>query len=123
MMKSMAVEAQESRRANAKVVMCEGELLASYALVDAANVMAQNTISVYLRYLQTLGHVAQVKNRTIVVPYPMDLVRIFLARMKKKKDSHGKKNDGPGFDMSPIVVPNQVADQLKASLINMRNIV
>lgn len=75
MQRAMAAEAEASRDARAKVIAAEGELKASRALKDAADVIADSPAALQLRYLQTLTSIAAEKNSTIVFPIPMELFR------------------------------------------------
>ena len=68
MQRSMATEAEATREARAKVVAAEGEQKASYALKQAADIIAQSPVALQLRYLQTLTQIAAEKNSTIIFP-------------------------------------------------------
>ncbi|XP_065172917.1 band 7 protein AGAP004871-like [Atheta coriaria] len=76
--RAMAAEAEATREARAKVIAAEGEMKASRALRDAANVINESPGALQLRYLQTLNNVAAEKNSTIIFPLPMDLISCFL---------------------------------------------
>src|SRR5881296_2572185 len=54
MQRAMARQAEAERERRAKVIAAEGEFQASERLKDAAHIMAQEPITVQLRYLQTL---------------------------------------------------------------------
>ncbi|MFN4182235.1 MAG: SPFH domain-containing protein, partial [bacterium] len=54
MKRVMARQAEAERERRAKIINAEGEYLASERLAQAAQVLAQNPISVQLRFLQTL---------------------------------------------------------------------
>ena len=75
MQRAMAAEAESTREARAKVVAAEGEMKASRALKEAADVLTESPTSLQLRYLQTLHAISEEKNSTIIFPLPMDLVR------------------------------------------------
>jgi regulator of protease activity HflC (stomatin/prohibitin superfamily) len=77
MQRAMARQAEAERERRAKVIAADGEFQASERLRDAANVMAQEPITVQLRYLQTLTEVAAENNSTIVFPIPIDLIEMF----------------------------------------------
>ncbi len=47
-------------------------------LFDAAEVMSQNTISLQLRYLQTVVEIAGEKNSATIFPVPIELLSPFL---------------------------------------------
>ena len=74
MQRAMARQAESERERRAKVISAEGEYQASERLKDAAAVMAQEPITVQLRYLQTLLEIGSNNNSTIVFPIPIDLL-------------------------------------------------
>ncbi len=74
MQRAMARQAEAERERRAKVISAEGEFQASERLKDAAAVMAQEPITVQLRYLQTLLEIGSANNSTIVFPIPIDLL-------------------------------------------------
>src|SRR5262245_58236558 len=80
MQRAMARQAEAERERRAKVISAEGEFQASERLKDAAAVMAQEPITVQLRYLQTLLEIGSANNSTIVFPIPVDLLAPFLHR-------------------------------------------
>jgi regulator of protease activity HflC (stomatin/prohibitin superfamily) len=81
MQRAMARQAEAERERRAKVISAEGEYQASERLRDAAAVMAEQPVSVQLRYLQTLLEIGSTNNSTVVFPVPVDLVRPFLDRV------------------------------------------
>jgi regulator of protease activity HflC (stomatin/prohibitin superfamily) len=78
MQRAMARQAEAERERRAKVISAEGEYQASERLRDAAKVMAEQPISIQLRYLQTLLEIGSTNNSTVVFPVPVDLVRPFI---------------------------------------------
>ena len=83
MIRAIARQAEAERERRAKVIHAEGELQASEKLLQAANMLAQRTEAMQLRYLQTLTQIAGDKASTIVFPLPMDLLSPLL-RAKEK---------------------------------------
>ncbi len=77
MKRAMARQAEAERDRRAKIIASEGELQASQKLAEAAQVMANQPISVQLRFLQTLSEIAIEQNSTIVFPIPIELLRAF----------------------------------------------
>jgi len=69
-----------------KVVHAEGEYQAAEKLAQAAKVIATQPSAMQLRYLQTLGSIAEDKNSTILFPLPMDMITPFLERAMKKPE-------------------------------------
>jgi regulator of protease activity HflC (stomatin/prohibitin superfamily) len=82
MVRAIARQAEAERERRAKVIHAEGELQASEKLLQAAQMLAQRSEAMQLRYLQTLTQVAGDKSSTIVFPVPVD---IFGALMDKAK--------------------------------------
>jgi regulator of protease activity HflC (stomatin/prohibitin superfamily) len=80
MQRAMARQAEAERERRAKVIAAEGEYQASERLKDAAAVMAQEPITVQLRYLQTLLEIGSANNSTIVFPIPVDLLAPFIKK-------------------------------------------
>lgn len=77
MRRVMAMQAEAERERRSKIIRAEGEYQASMRLKEAADVLAQSEGALFLRYLQTLSDVAAEKNTTIVVPVPVELLRIY----------------------------------------------
>ncbi|KAK3591442.1 hypothetical protein CHS0354_033440 [Potamilus streckersoni] len=80
MQRAMAAEAEATREARAKVIAADGEMKASQALKEAADIISQSPSALQLRYLQTLNSIAAENNSTIIFPMPID----FLSCMLKK---------------------------------------
>ncbi|HUF02105.1 MAG TPA: slipin family protein [Gaiellaceae bacterium] len=74
MQRAMARQAEAERERRAKVIAAEGEYQASERLKDAAVIMAQEPITVQLRYLQTLLEIGASNNSTVVFPIPIDIL-------------------------------------------------
>ncbi|XP_028411027.1 band 7 protein AGAP004871-like isoform X1 [Dendronephthya gigantea] len=72
--RAMAAEAEAAREARAKVIAAEGEMNASRALKEAAEVIAESPQALQLRYLQTLNAISAEKNSTIIFPLPIELM-------------------------------------------------
>ena len=84
MQRAMARQAEAERERRAKVISAEGEYQASERLKDAAAIMAQEPITVQLRYLQTLLEIGSANNSTIVFPIPIDLLTA-LSKLAEKR--------------------------------------
>ncbi|WP_243371968.1 slipin family protein [Geotalea sp. SG265] len=78
MLRAIAKQAEAERERRAKVIHAEGELQASEKLAGAARVLADEPMSLQLRYLQTLTEIAAEKNSTTIFPVPIDLIKAFL---------------------------------------------
>jgi regulator of protease activity HflC (stomatin/prohibitin superfamily) len=79
MKRSMSRQAEAERERRSRVITAEGELQASEKLALAAEVMAAHPAALQLRLLQTVVEVAAEKNSTLVLPFPVELLR-FLER-------------------------------------------
>ncbi|MGH4007369.1 MAG: SPFH domain-containing protein, partial [Pseudonocardiaceae bacterium] len=79
MKRSMSRQAEAERERRSRVITAEGELQASEKLAQAAEVMAEHPAALQLRLLQTVVEVAAEKNSTLVLPFPVELLR-FLER-------------------------------------------
>src|SRR5215207_5204316 len=79
MKRSMSRQAEAERERRSRVITAEGELQASQKLAQAAEVMAAHPAALQLRLLQTVVEVAAEKNSTLVLPFPVELLR-FLER-------------------------------------------
>ncbi|MDJ0383830.1 slipin family protein [Streptomyces sp. G-G2] len=79
MKRSMARQAEADRERRARVINADAELQASRKLAEAAEVMSEQPAALQLRLLQTVVAVAAEKNSTLVLPFPVELLR-FLER-------------------------------------------
>ncbi|MFI1470490.1 slipin family protein [Streptomyces wuyuanensis] len=79
MKRSMARQAEADRERRARVINADAELQASKKLAEAASAMADQPAALQLRLLQTVVAVAAEKNSTLVLPFPVELLR-FLER-------------------------------------------
>ena len=79
MKRSIARQAEAERERRARVITADGELQASEKLAMAAQVMAEHPAALQLRLLETVVEVAAEKNSTLVLPFPVELLR-FLER-------------------------------------------
>ena len=77
MVRAIARQAEAERERRAKVIHADGELQASYKLLEAAKVLSQEGQALQLRYLQTLTSIAEEKNSTIVFPIPIEFFSLF----------------------------------------------
>ncbi len=76
MLRAMAKQAEAEREKRSKIIHAEGEFNAAQRLVDAGNLLAQQPITMQLRYLQTLTEIGVEKNTTIVFPLPVELMSL-----------------------------------------------
>ena len=87
MQRAMARQAEAERERRAKVIAAEGEFQASERLKDAAKVLAENPISIQLRYLQTMLEISSERSSTLILPLPIDLVRPLLDLERRDSSS------------------------------------
>ncbi|WP_078863694.1 slipin family protein, partial [Streptomyces sp. AcH 505] len=79
MKRSMARQAEADRERRARIINADAELQASKKLAEAAKEMSEQPAALQLRLLQTVVAVAAEKNSTLVLPFPVELLR-FLER-------------------------------------------
>lgn len=77
MRRIMAMQAEAERERRSKIIRAEGEYQAAMRLKEASEVLAQSEYALFLRYLQTLNEVAAEKNTTIILPIPVELLKIY----------------------------------------------
>ena len=75
MKRSMSRQAEAERERRSRVITADGEFQASQKLAAAATVMADTPAALQLRLLQTIVEVAAEKNSTVVLPFPVELLR------------------------------------------------
>ena len=75
MKRSMAREAEADRERRARIITADGELQASKKLAQAADAMSASPAALQLRLLQTMVEVASEKSSTVILPFPVELLR------------------------------------------------
>jgi regulator of protease activity HflC (stomatin/prohibitin superfamily) len=75
MKRSMSRQAEAERERRSRIITADGEFQASQKLADAARVMDAAPAALQLRLLQTIVEVAAEKNSTLVLPFPVELLR------------------------------------------------
>src|ERR1700676_4686153 len=88
MKRSMSRQAEAERERRARVITADGELQASEKLAQAAETMAAHPAALQLRLLETVVEVAAEKNSTLVLPFPVELLR-FLERITPQASANG----------------------------------
>ncbi|OGC86930.1 MAG: hypothetical protein A2142_00990 [candidate division Zixibacteria bacterium RBG_16_48_11] len=84
MQRAIAKQAEAEREKRAKIIHADGEFQASQKLADAAKVIASESLTLQLRYLQTLTEIATEKNSTIIFPIPIDLIKPLVDKITSK---------------------------------------
>jgi regulator of protease activity HflC (stomatin/prohibitin superfamily) len=91
MLRAMAKQAEAEREKRSKIINSEGEYAAAERLVQAAAMLAEQPVTLQLRYLQTLTDIGAEKNTTIIFPLPME----FISLLSKFQSAFGKDNPTP----------------------------
>jgi len=112
MQRAMAKQAEAEREKRAKVIHAEGELQASAALAQAANVISSQPSALQLRYLQTLTEIAVEKNSTIVFPLPLDLVEPILSSLRHASTTAAAENGDGRHTLPPYVPPTPQSERV-----------
>ena len=76
-----------------QVIAAEGEMNASRALKEAADIISESPSALQLRYLQTLTTISAEKNSTVLFPLPVDFLSRFLPERKGWSPRDRKKTD------------------------------
>lgn len=79
MKRSMSRQAEAERERRSRIITADGEFQASQRLSEAAAAMADTPAALQLRLLQTMVEVAAEKNSTLVLPFPVEMLRYFEA--------------------------------------------
>nr|WP_239029294.1 slipin family protein [Pseudonocardia acidicola] len=83
MKRSMSRQAEAERERRARVISADGELQASEKLAQAARRMSESPAALQLRLLETIVQVSSEKNSTLVLPFPVELLRFLEASTTK----------------------------------------
>jgi regulator of protease activity HflC (stomatin/prohibitin superfamily) len=106
MKRSMSRQAEAERERRSRVITAEGELQASEKLAQAAAVMTGQPAALQLRLLQTVVEVAAEKNSTLVLPFPVELLRFLERATPEDRRTPGALVQVPAA--SAAVVPDDV---------------
>jgi regulator of protease activity HflC (stomatin/prohibitin superfamily) len=116
MKRSMSRQAEAERERRARVITADGEFQASRKLAQAARLMAADPAAMQLRLLQTVTEVAAEKNSTLVMPFPVELLRFFenmaggppvrpAPSGDTPVDDEPEADELPALDVPPVAVP------------------
>lgn len=83
MQRAMAKQAEAERERRAKIIQAEGEFQAAEKLKDAADIMSKNSVTIQLRYLETLRNISAEHNSTILFPVPIDILEVFRKKLQQ----------------------------------------
>jgi regulator of protease activity HflC (stomatin/prohibitin superfamily) len=112
MKRSMSRQAEAERERRSRVITAEGELQASQKLAEAAAVIGTQPAALQLRLLQTMVEVAAEKNSTVVLPFPVELLR-FLERSTPPAQTPPAHTSNGHADAIPS--PSEAKDPLPLS--------
>jgi regulator of protease activity HflC (stomatin/prohibitin superfamily) len=113
MKRSMSRQAEAERERRSRVITADGELQASEKLASAARTMSATPAALQLRLLQTMVEVAAEKNSTLVLPFPVEMLRFFEAAAAEKELSSAD-------DEQPSGVPEQLPESRSEPLLKPR---
>ncbi|MCX5383315.1 slipin family protein [Streptomyces sp. NBC_00083] len=105
MKRSMARQAEADRERRARVINADAELQASKKLAEAAGVMSQEPAALQLRLLQTVVAVAAEKNSTLVLPFPVELLRFLERAAQQAPPAPGEAPPAPPTPSAPAATP------------------
>jgi regulator of protease activity HflC (stomatin/prohibitin superfamily) len=109
MKRSIARQAEAERERRARVITADGELQASEKLAQAAETMAAHPAALQLRLLETVVEVAAEKNSTLVLPFPVELLR-FLERATPQASGDPDDQAAASKSEMPKLDPPRVPD-------------
>ncbi len=95
MKRSMSRQAEAERERRARVISADGELQASEKLALAAAAMSEHPAALQLRLLETVVQVASEKNSTLILPFPVELLRFLEAATDKATRESGRVAPAP----------------------------
>jgi regulator of protease activity HflC (stomatin/prohibitin superfamily) len=117
MKRSMSRQAEAERERRSRIITADGEFQASRQLSAAANQMAATPQALQLRLLQTIVEVAAEKNSTLVLPFPVELLR-FLDQATATRSAPKEvpqTPEGSGAETAPSAEPAQPAQPAPAA--------
>ncbi|WKV75373.1 slipin family protein [Streptomyces sp. PCS3-D2] len=97
MKRSMARQAEADRERRSRLINADAELQAPKKLAQAAAVMSEQPAALQLRLLQTVVAVAAEKNSTLVLPFPVELLRF----LERAGDHHQDRTPQPSHRTAP----------------------
>ncbi|MGW0763543.1 SPFH domain-containing protein [Streptomyces sp. NPDC002814] len=108
MMRSMSKQAEAERERRARVIAADGEFQASQRLSDAAATMADTPGALQLRLLQTVVNVSAEKNSTLVMPFPVEMLRFF-EHQSRNTDGESAHRSTPRPALPELTTPGPPA--------------
>ena len=105
MKRSMSRQAEAERERRARVISADGELQASEKLALAAAAMSAHPAALQLRLLETVVQVASEKNSTLILPFPVELLRFLEAATIRATGGAAAPSPAPSSAPSPAPLP------------------
>ncbi|MFF1908122.1 SPFH domain-containing protein [Kitasatospora sp. NPDC058218] len=105
MKRSMSRQAEAERERRARIITADGEYQASARLSEAAAVMSATPAALQLRLLQTVVEVAAEKNSTLVLPFPVELLRFLDSAVEVNRKTVGKGGEEAPVEPSQAEPP------------------
>ncbi|WP_185059748.1 SPFH domain-containing protein [Pseudonocardia eucalypti] len=114
MRRSMSRQAEAERERRARVIAADAELRASTKLAAAAQAMSATPGALQLRLLQTVADVATEKNSTLVMPFPVEMLRFFehatgIDQASKPAEAPPEQRTAPPAELEPPAAPPRAA--------------
>jgi regulator of protease activity HflC (stomatin/prohibitin superfamily) len=106
--RSMSRQAEAERERRARIITAEGELAAAAKLAEAARLMSESPSSLQLRLMQTMVEVAAEKNSTLVLPFPVELLKYLEAagaELERRSEQVPSPRAAEPLEVSPDVAP------------------
>jgi regulator of protease activity HflC (stomatin/prohibitin superfamily) len=98
----MSRQAEAERERRSRIITADGEFQASKKLSEAATAMSGTPAALQLRLLQTMVEVAAEKNSTLVLPFPVEMLRYFEA-VAQGAPAVPQRSDLPRAESGPIL--------------------
>jgi regulator of protease activity HflC (stomatin/prohibitin superfamily) len=109
MKRSMSRQAEAERERRSRIITADGEFQASKRLSEAAGAMAGTPAALQLRLLQTMVEVAAEKNSTLVLPFPVEMLRYFEAVATGTPSAPRSREPALEQDTDPAIVQHPEA--------------
>jgi regulator of protease activity HflC (stomatin/prohibitin superfamily) len=119
MKRSMSRQAEAERERRSWIITADGEFQASQKLASAATVMADTPSALQLRLLQTIVEVAAEKNSTVVLPFPVELLRFLdqaASELAQRSSAREPAVQRSGEPRSTVSAPTDAATGMGSQL-------
>ncbi len=110
MKRSMSRQAEAERERRSRVIAADGELQASEKLAAAAATMSDTPSALQLRLLETVVEVAAEKNSTLVLPFPVELLRFMERDKPPSEEAPPDQSTGAQIEKLPPKWPERTSE-------------